>query len=233
LKHSIADKFAMDYYGFDLVWRAKSLDTESYLHQRVSQFCGEDARFFVKVRMLGGAGAKRGRAPAAAGGDKDERMASMLAELATNRLQIAGVNQLGDGILVVCANIADAIRDRPSSVMTEMLGTISLAGCSKLSETLSTGNLDFKINVMMKAVFADVSNITSLREKLGTMESALRLCATLAFASQYMSDAGIYDTKAYGKDLTAVMLQKAAVQVVLNKKTNPKHLHRGANTAPV
>jgi hypothetical protein len=30
-----------------------------------------------------------------------------------------------------------------------------------------------------------------------------------------------------------VMLQKAAVQVVLNKKTNPKHLHRGANTAPV
>jgi len=100
----------------------------------------------------------------------------------------------------------------PDGVVKAMLSHhhFSIEATMKLSESMSNNNIEYKVKVLKKGVFKDaVDEFEHKSEVMERWDAVFGKVATYIFNSQYLGDGG-FNTKAYGKDVQAALMNKSA-----------------------
>ena len=136
-------------------------------------------------------------------------MAKMKREIA-NELRVLGDEVGLDTYIQQAEMVMNHATANPDTIVKTLINNLNLSSIMKLSESVSTHNIEHKKNILKKCVFE--SSLEDLQHKMAVLQQVIEVFGKVSsyiFNSQYLGES-VFNTKVYIKDVQEALVHKSA-----------------------
>ena len=173
---------------------------------------GPEAILHLVPRARGGGKRARGGGLSVTG--KEERIDQLHADFNARLMSFRGAGSSVPQLVTTLGHIEmlqTSVVANPEKCVFDSMALLNMTKLKLLSAGMVSNNLDFKTQQLMRQLFAeDLAALNVVSQTIKAAEASIMSLGSLMVAFQYLSDAGISDTKSFSADVLALLIASAA-----------------------